>query len=91
MLKDIGNKLKKKVETEIDNLDAQAIKNGAKTATSEIVGAGVDTAKAGIFGIINGIIFKIVAAVVLVVVIISAGCVGTSVAVDSITSKEVSQ
>ena len=56
----------KAAEKKLDNLSKENIKNGAKEVTGAVIGEGVEVVKTGIFGIVNGVLIKIVMVVTFV-------------------------
>ena len=86
MIKKIVQDTVKDVQNKVKNVSKDDIKNGAKEFTGAIVGEGIEVAKTGLFGILNGIIMKIIFVVTFIVIVLSVGCVGTNVAIDKLTS-----
>jgi len=81
-----GKKKLKEAEEKLDKLSKEDIKNSAKDVTGAVIINGVEVAKTGIFGIVNGIIIKILIGFTLIVMITVGGCVATDLTIDSIKS-----
>jgi len=81
-----GKKYLDKANKKLDNISSNDIAKGAKKVSGAVLEEGVDIAKDGIFAVIHGIIFKVIMAVIFIVIIITAGRVGGSVAIDKLTS-----
>ena len=60
----------------------------AKEATKIAVEQGVEIAKDGISSIVNGLIMKVVFVVTFVIIALTAGCVGSNVMIDKLTSHD---
>ena len=75
-------KVKDKIDAEIEKIDADDIKNGTKTLAKEASEVGVEIVKGGISSILNTIFMKLLFFVIVVVLIIGGGCVGTNMLID---------
>jgi len=78
----------KYIKKKAQNIKSEDIKKGVTGTSKVIVEEGVEVVKDGIFSIVNGIIIKVIMGVALIVAITAGGCVGTSVIIDKVTTKE---
>lgn len=46
---------------------------------------GTDVVKSGIFSLVDGVLTKVIVAISIIAIILSAGCVATNVAIDVLT------
>lgn len=79
-------KLFKQVSEKVDKIDGKDVADGVKNIAKGVAEEGVEVVKTGIFGVVNGILLKIILAVTFIVIVLTAGCVGGSVAIDKLTS-----
>jgi len=66
--------------------DDDLLQNVFVKGSTTVIETGVETVKSGIFSILDGILYKIVGSTLLIVLILTAGCVGANIAVDSLSS-----
>ncbi len=70
----------------VKDVDTEKVAKVVKDTAVGAVEESVEVVKGGVFGILHGVLFKIIATVIFIVIILSAGCVGTSVTIDKLTS-----
>lgn len=78
-------RIKTLAKKKMNEINAEDIKNGAKTLAKEASETGVEVVKTGVSSIINGIIMKVLLAVLAVTLIVGGGCVATNVVSDKVT------
>ena len=70
----------------VKTVSPESVKVAVKDTLVGTVEESVDVVKTGIFGIVNGVLLKIVATVIFIVIVLSAGCVGTNLTINKLTS-----
>jgi len=58
-----------------------------KANASKLLDVGVDGATEVAHGFLNGILLKIVFAVIVVILLVGGGCVGTNMIIDAVSTK----
>jgi len=79
------------IQDKIKNISKEDIKNSTTEVTGAVIENGIEVTKKGIFGIVNGIMLKIILLFLLLIIILSAGCIGTTVTIDKLTNTNITQ